>query len=95
MAFYIEIRKLNENLNFVTYLYEFRLSTGAVRNAVGKLRGSSKLVNGEIKLSKQSGDVEILKTAEGDKGLHSQRAILAIIKHWKKGEYPDKTCWAS
>ncbi len=24
MAFYIEIRKLNEDTNFVTYLYEFR-----------------------------------------------------------------------
>lgn len=96
MAFYIELNKiLNEEENFAYYLYEFQLPTEAVRNAAGKLRGTSKLVKGKIRINMKSGEVDIIELAEGDNGMYVQRATLALMKHWKKGEFPDKTCWAS
>lgn len=95
MAFCIDILKIDDTVSFAVYRYEFRISTGLYRNPAGKLRGSSKLVGGVIKIMKESGDVEIMELAEGDNGMYSQRAILALVKHWKKGEYPEKICWAS
>jgi len=96
MAFYIELNKiLNEEKNFVYYVYEFQLPTEAVRNSAGKLRGTSKLVKGKIRINIQSGEVDIIDFAEGDNGMYAQRATLALVKHWRQGEFPDKTCWAS
>lgn len=96
MAFYIELNKIHsEEENFVYYSYEFRIVTEYVKNKAGKLRGKSKLVTGKLRINKISGEVDVIQSAEGDNGMYSQRAILALIKHWRKGEFPDKTCWAS
>ena len=96
MAFYIELNKVhNDEEDFTCYIYEFYLPTEPTKNAAGKLRGSSKLVNGKIKINKKTGEVDVVKLAEGDNGMYVQRASLALMKHWKKGEFPDKTCWAS
>ncbi len=95
MAFSIELYKDIDQQGFVYYVYEFNLPTEPIKNAAGRLRGISKLVRGRVKINKTTGDVDIVELAEGDKGMYIQRAILAIIKHWKNGELPDKTCWAS
>jgi hypothetical protein len=96
MAFYIELNKTNgEQEDFVYYFYEFYLPIGTFRNAAGKLRGKSKLVKGKIKINRKSGDIDIIELAEGDNQMYVQRAAWALKKHWKLGEFPDKTCWAS
>lgn len=96
MAFYIELHKIhNDEKDFAYYVYEFSLPTKPVRNATGKLRCTSKLVNGKIRINKITGDVDVVQLAEGDNGIYMQRAGLALIKHWEKGEFPERTCWAS
>jgi hypothetical protein len=80
MAFYVNIRKISEDENFAYYEY------------CGLHNGKF----GQLKIIKSSGDVHTLKSAEGDEfGSHAKRASWALIKHWVKGEYPDKTFWAS
>jgi hypothetical protein len=49
----------------------------------------------KLKIDKRNGDVHTLELAEGDNGMYAQRASWALIKHWKNGEFPEKTCWAS
>lgn len=95
MAFYIELTKTSNEQDYVYYDYEFSFVAEVVRNEKGKLRGKSKLVKGKVRICKKTGGVEILELAEGDNGMHAQRASWALMKHWKKGEFPDKTCWAS
>lgn len=96
MAFYIELNKIHNNDdNFVYYSYEYSIITENAKNKAGKLRGKSKLVSGMLKINKTTGEVNVVENAEGDSGMYSQRATLTLIKHWKKGEYPDRTCWAS
>jgi hypothetical protein len=96
MAFYIELNKVhNDKENFAYYVYKFSLPTEPVKNAAGKLRGASKLVNGKIRINKTTGEVDVVQLSEGDNGMYVQRAGLALMKHWKKGEFPEKTFWIS
>lgn len=95
MAFYIELNKINENEVHATYTYEFHITVEFVKNKAGKLRGKSKLVKGELQIDKKSGDVKVIKHAEGETGMYVQRATLVLLKHWRQGEFPEKTCWAS
>lgn len=96
MAFYIELNKTqNDEEDFAYYMYEFYLPTEPVKNSVGKLRGGSKLVNGKIRINRKTGKVDVIEFAEGDNGMYVQRASLTLMKHWKKGKFPDKICWAS
>jgi hypothetical protein len=48
-----------------------------------------------LKIDRINGEIRLVELAEGDKRTYAQRATLALIKHWKKGEFPDKTFWAS
>ena len=51
---------------------------------------------GEIKIDKNSGDVFIEKTAEGDESeSQARRASWALMRAFKKGEFPEKTWWQS
>jgi len=96
MAIYVGLRKMeNENMNFVYYSYEYSIPFETYISKSGKERFRLKLVSGILKLHKESGDVEIIKWAEGESKAHAYRAISALMNHWKKGEYPQKTCWAS
>jgi hypothetical protein len=96
MAFYIELIKTGkEEDNFVDYIYEFSLPYETFTNKAGKIRSRSKLVRGRARISKETGEVEVIELAEGDNGMYVQRATLALIKHWRQGEFPEKTCWAS
>ena len=79
MALSIHINKLFEDANFAYYEY-----------------GSKGKKFGKLKINKSNGDVELIEEAEGDvSGVQARAASTALIKHWSKGEYPDKTYWAS
>jgi hypothetical protein len=96
MAFYIELLKTDQEDNlFVYYVYRYSLPGEKYETANGKTRFKLKEVSGKLKIDKNNGDVHTIELAEGDNGMHAQRACWALMKHWKLGEYPDKTCWAS
>ncbi|HEY2566590.1 MAG TPA: hypothetical protein VGH95_02615 [Candidatus Aquirickettsiella sp.] len=96
MAFCIEVIKTGqEDEHFVYYTYQFTVAGDQYRSASGKLRYKSKIVRGKLKIDKRNGDVHTLELAEGDNGMYAERAGWALMRHWKLGEYPDKTCWAS
>lgn len=95
MAFYIELKMVSNEEEFFYYVYEYSLVTEYVRNVAGKLRGKPKLVSGKIRINKRTGIIDIIEYAEGDNGMYVQRAIWALMKHWRQGKLPDKTCWAS
>ena len=96
MAIYVELIKTDIiEPDFVYYIYQFSIVVETYRNNAGKLRNKIKQVTGVIKINKQTGEIDVVELAEGDKGSHVQRAAAALKKHWKKGEFPDKTCWAS
>lgn len=51
---------------------------------------------GVFSISKDSGEITVIKPLEGDDEKHLfARAVYKIKKHWESGEYPEKTCWAS
>jgi hypothetical protein len=79
MAFYITIKKISETNDTVIYEY-FDEQTG----------------KGQLQLAKESGDVAEVMPAPGDSsGRRFQRAAMKVVQHWKAGEFPDETCWAS
>jgi hypothetical protein len=79
MAFYIVIKKINETNETVSYEYSDE-QTG----------------RGQLRLAKASGDVTEIIHAPGDNsGRRFQRAAMKIAQHWKAGEFPEETCWAS
>jgi hypothetical protein len=51
---------------------------------------------GQIKLDKKLGKTILIEAAACDEhgGLYT-RASYKILGHWRKGELPDSTCWAS
>ncbi len=51
---------------------------------------------GLLRISKDSGDVSMIRATEGDTdlGVYSC-AAYKIKKYWAKGEFPPVTCWAS
>ncbi len=82
--FNIEIKKILENENEVTYSFqEYDLpGTGF----------------GEILINKRTGELIVIKEAEWDKnnkGGLSLRAGTKILQHWRKGEFPEITGWVS
>jgi len=79
MAFYIDIEKALENTTSVKYKFSV-----------------DEQGEGILELSKKTGEISIVSPMDSDKnGSISQRASVKIYKHWMKGEFPDKTCWAS
>ena len=96
MGSFVEVIKTDkENKKFVYYSYQFSIPGEAYKSASGKTRYREKVVSGRLKIDKMNGNVDIIELAEGDKGIYAGRASLALIKSWKKGEFPEKTCWAS
>lgn len=96
MAFYIDLYKTDqEDDHFVYYTYQFSIQGDEYKSASGKIRYKLKEVAGKLKIDKKNGDVYTLELAESDNGMYAQRASWALIKHWKDGEFPEKTCWAS
>lgn len=51
---------------------------------------------GRIRISRTTGEVEVLSEVPGDdKTAYSPRAKRKLLLHWRKQEFPDTTCWAS
>jgi hypothetical protein len=79
MAIYIAIRKIEETENTVSFSYS------SVESQLGA-----------VKLCKSSGEVSLAEPAPNDaQGRLFSRVAFKLKKHWEKGEFPDKTCWAS
>jgi hypothetical protein len=79
MAVYIALRKVEETTEFATYEY-----------------GPDEVRVGRIRVLKQSGDMEVLSEVPGDdKRTFSPRAGRKLLLHWRAGEYPETTYWAS
>ena len=89
------IKSVEEDENFVYYTYQLSIPGEEYKSASGKIRYKLKVVSGKLKIDKRSGDVQIIEFAEGDAGSYAQYASLVLIKHWQKGEYPDKAYWVS
>lgn len=79
MAFYIAIKKKSESMDHVIYEYS-----------------DSNSSPGMLKLDKASGEVSEVAPAAGDEsGRRFQRAAMKVMQHWKAGDLPEETCWAS
>ena len=79
MAVYVGIRKVASGDQFVEY--EF----GPNEEQVGLLR-----------ISKATGETDVLQAVPGDdQGTYSIMATRKVVQHYQKGEFPEKTCWAS
>lgn len=82
MAVYIKIKKIKEN-DF-SVIYEF---DSGIKDCVDK---------GAIEINKISGDCIDITPMPGDtNNTLAKYAYRAILRHWKKGEFPEETCWAS
>lgn len=79
MAFYIDIKKITETDETVTYEYSDE-ETG---------KGQLELVkaSGDV--------TEIVRAPGDNSGRRFQRAAMKVAQHWNAKEYPDETCWAS
>ncbi|KRB98278.1 hypothetical protein [Duganella sp. Root198D2] len=79
MAFYITINKIAETADICTY--EF------LDHEAGR---------GVLQIGKDTGDITEIMAAPGDTaGRIFERAAVKVLRHWKIGEYPAETCWAS
>jgi len=78
------IKSGDEDNDFAYYIYKFALFDEKLKYAQGK-----------IKINKQNGDVITVEQAEGDGGSFAKCAGWALMRHWKKSEYPDRTYWES
>jgi hypothetical protein len=79
MAFYVLILKDKEDETGVTYRF-----------------GSHEDHLGSLWLDKSSGEVkELQKTPDHNSQAFFQRAAVKVRQYWKKGFFPEKTCWAS
>ena len=59
------------------------------------IQGTLYEYNGKVSIHKKTGDFFILEQPEWD--TESRIAIkvgIKLIQHWRKGEFPDITCWA-
>ncbi|MEH1841369.1 MAG: hypothetical protein V7L20_22090 [Nostoc sp.] len=79
MAFYVLILKDKEDENGVTYRF-----------------GPNEEHLGSLWLDKSSGEVkELQKIPVHNSQAFFQGAAVKVRQHWKKGLFPEKTCWAS
>ncbi|OUL29565.1 hypothetical protein [Nostoc sp. 106C] len=79
MAFYVLILKDKEDDTGVTYCF-----------------GPNEDHLGSLWLDKSSGEVkELQETPTQNSQALFQRAAVKVRQYWKKGLFPEKTCWAS
>ncbi|MEH2172118.1 MAG: hypothetical protein V7K45_04450 [Nostoc sp.] len=79
MAFYVLILKEKEDDIGVTYRF------GPHEDRLGSLW-----------INKFSGEIKELQEApEQNSQAFFQRAAVKVWQDWKKGSFPEKTCWAS
>jgi hypothetical protein len=81
MAFYIAIKKVEETASAAVYEFSSNPDEGK---------------SGLLKIDKTSGEIhEIQENPEDLNKRLYVRAARKIFLHHQKGEYPQKTCWAS
>ena len=95
MAFYIEVEKEREDEVFAFYKYSYSIAENFVKRGKNSVRGQSRLVEGHLKIDKLNREYYVIEMAEGDTGGYVGRAVMAILREWRKGKLPEKTCWAS
>lgn len=79
MALFIKINKVEENS--MEAIYTFCTDCGN---------------SGKVSIHKSTGEPFIIEEPEWDKeSTLAIRVGIKLIKHWRNGEYPDITCWAS
>lgn len=75
----ISIRKVADDGNIAEYSYG--------------TRGNDE---GRVRLRRETGDVVLVRPSSDDaNGLLFQRVAAKLRKHWRAGEVPDSTWWAS
>ncbi len=51
---------------------------------------------GSLRLTLEAGTIELVNAMPGSEGeAHFARAAHKVRSHWRKGELPTRTCWAS
>jgi hypothetical protein len=79
MGTYVLIRKVSET--DLDAVYEF---------------GPNELEVGRFRINKGNGEVELLQPVPKERAeFYFQRAMVKILQHFKLGEMPDRTCFAS
>lgn len=79
MTFYIDLDKIEHTEGYVRYKYYNRPDNVGI-----------------IELDFTTGKFREITAAPDDpNGYMFERAAMKIAKHWKSGELPEKTCWAS
>lgn len=79
MARYIRITKTSESNESCEYAF-----------------GPTESVSGLLRIEKGTGIVTVIREVDQDSGrLYSPYAERKVWLHWRDGEYPDNTCWAS
>jgi len=82
MAVYIKIKKIKEN--DLSVLYEF---DSGIKDCVDK---------GMVEIDKISGDcINIIQMPGDTDNTLAKYAYRGILRHWKKGAFPEETCWSS
>ena len=80
--YYVKLDKIDETASSVTYQFY-----SGFKDCEGV---------GIFEVDKETGGRKILKDIPGDiNNALGDYAYRAILKHWQKGEFPDKACWAS
>ena len=79
LAFYIDLDKIEQTETYVRYIYYNRPDNAGI-----------------LELNFIAGNFTEIEVAPDDpNGYLLERAAMKISKHWKKGELPEKTFWAS
>jgi hypothetical protein len=83
VAFYISLEKIEEDDTRAQYRFYIT-------------ENITEMTAGVIEIRKSDGHVfEIQPVAVDNFGRIFERAAWALMRHWREGEYPEKTCWAS
>lgn len=79
MAIYVAIWKISETDKHAVYEY-----------------GPSEDRAGQLQVEKDTGEISIIADVPGDeRGVYAPCAQRKLLKHWRDGQLPDRTCWAS
>lgn len=79
MAFYVMLVKVNEDEQGVTYNF-----------------GTDPEHLGKVYLDKHDGKIQEIEAINIENYQHIfTRAVIKLHQHWKSGNFPDHTCWAS
>ena len=50
---------------------------------------------GRIRISRETGTMELIENQANYSEFVWRRAMRRLNLHWERGEFPEKTCWAS